>query len=277
MTTTTTTTTSTIPLRPVIRTRRDDARTFRPTLRSEWIKLTTIRSNRLILGLSVVIGVLLSWIIATFVHTDPNTHEVFTVAQTFIFSTWLSAVLSAITGTLLFTSEVEHGTLPGAMSAQPARWIIAAAKATMAAGFGLVMGILAMIAGFAGAVLGGLDAGDTSTMPTVVLGGLLVTTLSAVLGLGVGMIIRHSAAAVATVLVWALVIENLLRGFLPPTTSRFLPFSAVNRLLGIRSAGDTDATVAAALSRPLAALFFVGYSLAALAIGTVLLSRRDPK
>ena len=59
-------------------------------------------------------------------------------------------------------------------------------------------------------------------------------------------------------------------------SSRYLPFSAANGLLGIRSAGDTDATVAAALSRVHDAFLFGGYVVAALAIGTVLLYRRDP-
>ena len=88
------------------RSRRDDVASFPASLKSEWIKLWSIRSNPAILGLTVVVGVLLSWILATFVETDPDTHEVFTVAQTFIFSTWLSTVLAAVAGTLMFTSEV---------------------------------------------------------------------------------------------------------------------------------------------------------------------------
>ena len=62
-------------------------------------------------------------------------------------------MLASIVGTLMFTSEVQHGTLPNAVMAQPARWVIVAAKAVVASGFGLVMGIVGMTAGFAGAVL----------------------------------------------------------------------------------------------------------------------------
>ena len=72
-------------------------------LRSEWIKLRSLRSTPAILAATVVVGVLLSWILATFVKTDPDTDEVFTIGQTFIFSTWLTTVLAAIIGTLLFT------------------------------------------------------------------------------------------------------------------------------------------------------------------------------
>ena len=103
------------------RDRRDDLVAVPAALRSEWIKLRSLRSTKAILALTVVMGVLLSWILATFVKTDPNTDEVFTIGQTFIFSTWLTTVLATITGTLLFTSEVQHGTLANVVTAQPAR------------------------------------------------------------------------------------------------------------------------------------------------------------
>ena len=191
------------------RQRGDDLAAVPAALRSEWIKLRSLRSTPAILGLTVVVGVLLSWILATFVKTDPNTDEVFTIGQTFIFSTWLTTVLATIMGTLLFTSEVQHGTLALAVTAQPARWVTVAAKVTLASCFGLVMGIAGMVAGFGGAVLGGLDAGDTSGVAATALWGLLLTAMAPVLGLGVGMIVRHSSAAISIVLVWALVVENL--------------------------------------------------------------------
>lgn len=262
-------------LAPATRDHRSDVGGLRASMRSEWIKLRSLRSTPAVLGLTVAIGILLSWILATFVKTDPNTHEVFTVGETFIFSTWLSTVLAVIMGTLLFTSEVQHGTLANSVTAQPARWVLVAGKAVVGSGLGLAMGIAGMIAGFSGAVLGGLDAGDTSGMASTALWGLLLTTLAPVFGLGVGMIIRHSAAAASTVLVYALVIENLVKGFAPPSVSRFLPFSAANGLLGIQAAGDSPATMAAKLSRTNDAFLFSGYSLAAVIVGTVLLYRRD--
>jgi len=260
----------------ITRTGRTDLAAVPAAVRSEWIKLRSLRSTPAILAATVVVGVLLSWILATFVKTDPNTDEVFTVAQTFIFSTWLTTMLASIAGTLMFTSEVQHGTLAGAVMAQPARWVIVAAKAVVASCFGLVLGLAGMAAGLAGAVLGGLDAGDTSGVAATVLWGVFLTSLAPLFGLGVGLILKHGAMAVSSVLIWALLLENLIRGFASPTFTRYLPFSAANGLLGIRSAGDTDATVAAALSRAHDALLFGGYVVAALAIGTVLLYRRDP-
>ena len=275
--------TTTIPtIHPVaaadraIRARRDDIGAVPAALRSEWIKFRSLRSTPAVLAGTVVIGVVLSWILATFVKTDPDTGEAFTVAQTFIFSTWLTTMLAAVVGILMFTSEVQHGTLPNAVMAQPARWVIVTAKAVVAGGFGLVMGAAGMAAGFAGAVLGGLPAGDTAAVASTIGWGLYLTATASVLGLGIGMILKHGALATSAVLIWALVLENLIRGFASPTVSRYMPFSAASGLLGIRQAGDTDETIAAALSRPQDAVLFTAYVAVALAIGTILLHRRDP-
>lgn len=260
---------------PATRNRRDDVAAVPAAVRSEWIKMWSIRSNAAILAMSVGIGILLSWILATFVRIDPDTHKAFTIVPTFIFSSWLSTVLAAVAGTLLFTSEVQHGTLSAAITAQPARWVTVGAKAAVVAVFGFAMGVTGMIAGFTGSALGGLHTGDTSDVGAMIGWGLFLTTLAAVFGLGAGMIIRHSSAAVSAVLVWTLVLENLLRSILPANVSRFLPFSAANGLLSIHSLGDSPKTIAAALSRPQDALLFGAYTIAVIVIGTALLYRRD--
>lgn len=260
---------------PQRRERSGAAASLPAALRSEWIKLRSLRSTRAVLGAVVAIGLLLSWIVATFVKTDPETHVPFTIGETFIFSTWLTTVLAVVMGTLLFTSEVQHGTLANAVTAQPARWVIVAAKTVIGCGLGLAMGVAGMAAGLGGAILGGLEAGDTSGSAATAGWGLLLTTLAPALGLGIGMIIRHSAAAVTTVLVWALLVENLIKGFAPATVARFFPFGCAARLLGIKTVGDNQATLAAALPRVLDALVFSGYIAVGLAIGTALLYKHD--
>jgi hypothetical protein len=262
---------------PVVqRSRRDDVASIPTALHCEWIKVSSLRSNVAILALTPVIGVALSWILATFVKVDPDTDLPFTVGETFIFSTWLTTVLAAILGTLTFTSEAQHGTLAAAVAAQPARWVTVASKTTVAAGFGLAMGILGMIGGLSGAILGRLPEGDTSGMASTALWGLLLTTLAPVFGLGVGMILRHGAAAVSILLVWAFVLENIARALIPVSAARYLPFSAANGMLGISSATDTPESIAAALTPLQNAVLFGGYAFALLAIGTTLFSRRDP-
>ncbi len=260
---------------PTTRQRSDDVAALPAALRSEWIKMRSLRSTPGLLVAVVAIGVMLSWILATFVKTDPDTHLPFTIGQTFVFSTWLTMVLAIVMGALSFASEVQHGTLATAITTQPARWVIVAAKAVVSAGLGLAMGVLGMAAGLGGAILGGLTAGDMSGSLATAGWGLLLTALAPMLGLGIGMIVRHSAAAVTGVLVWALVIENLVKTFAPVNFTRLLPFSAAAGLLGIKTAGDSAETMAAALTRVQDAFLFSGYVALAIAIGTALLYRND--
>jgi len=267
--------TPTVADRIVSRTRRTDIASVPAAIASEWIKLRSLRSNRTIFGLAIVAGLVMSWVLATFVKTDPYDHKAFTVAGSFMVSTWLTTVLAVIVGILAFTSEVQHGTLAHSIAAQPARWVTVAGKATVVAGFGLAMGAAGMVAGFASAAASGLHMGNTSGIAATAGWSLLLTTMAGVLGVGIGMIIRHSSAAVSTALVWTFVIENLVRSMAPSSVSRFLPFSAANGLLTIRSAGDTTATIVARLSRPQDALLFAAYTIAALAVGIALLNRRD--
>lgn len=239
-------------------------------LRSEWIKSTTVRTNKAILVGAFVFSSLMSWATAVF-YTD----EVLTAAEVFVYSTWLTAVLAAIAGVLSFSAEAQHGTLAAAVAAQPARLPIMAGKAVVAIGYGLVLGVTGLATGFVGALVGGIEVVDTSGMPATVGWALLYTSGSAVLGLGVGMIVRHSAGAVSGILVWWFVIEGLVIQFAPAEVVRFLPFDAGFRTLGAGPSFDSPEFVASALSNSLHASIFWGYVLAALVIGAVLVHRRD--
>jgi ABC-2 type transport system permease protein len=264
------TTTGPIRTRPATRTRGDDVTSVVPALRSEWIKATTVRANKAILALTVLGGLLVSWAVGTLV-----TDEVLYVSEVGFYWTTVTAVLAAVGGILLFGSEVQHGTLATAVAARPARWVIASSKALTAAALGLVLGAVGLATGFAGAATAGLAMGDTSAVAATLGWALLFTTLSGVLGLGIGMIVRHSAGAVGGFLVWGFVVENLLMVFVPETVVRFLPFFAGNHLLALDSDLDSARAVAVALTSPQNALVFAGYTAVALVIGTVLLNRRD--
>jgi len=65
--------------------------------------------------------------------------------------------------------------------------------------------------------------------------------MASIVGLGVGMVARHSAAAIAGLLIWWLVVENLIVALAPARTARLLPFVAGNTMVGIEmDSPDTD-------------------------------------
>ncbi len=250
-------------------------RDLRAAIRSEWIKLRSVRATPIFVGLTAVTGLGMSLILGRVVETDPYDHLPFTIANTFLVSSWLTTLFAVVAGTLLFTSEVQHGTLAGSLTARPSRPIFVAAKVFIAALLGLAMGALGIVGGLVGGLASGMDTGDMSGAASGVAWALVLTTLASVLGLGVGLIVRHSAAAVTSVLIWALAVESLVQGMAPATVSRLMPFTAAHGLLGSRSATDTAETLAAALSNVGNAAVIGCWAAVAVALGTALLIRHD--
>lgn len=269
------TTTTAHPSRPTAAPTGAAARDLRAAVRSEWIKLRSVRSTSVFVGLAAVVGVAMAFVLGRVVRTDPYDHLPFTIGNTFIVSTWLTTLFAVVAGTLLFTTEVQHGTLAVALAARPSKPVVVTAKAFTAAALGLAMGTLGIAGSFVGGAVSGMDTGDLAGAPTRVAWGLVLTTLAAVLGLGVGLLVRHSAAAVTTVLVWALAVETIVRGMVAPTLSRLLPFTAAHGLLGTRAAADTPESLAAALSNVGNAAVIAGWAVVTVALGAALLSRQD--
>ena len=89
------------------------------------------------------------------------------------------------------------------------------------------------------------------------------------------MIARHSAGAITGLLMWSFVIESLFAPALPDGVVHFLPFSAGYRLLAAGPDFEAPVSIAHELARPQYALIFAGYAVISLAVGTLLLHRRD--
>ena len=236
------------------------------SLRSEWIKLTTVRAPRAILALTILVGGAASFMVARFVD-EPD----LSVATVFGFSAVFTAVFAAVSGILAFTTEAEHHTAHQTFAAEPRRGIVIAAKAATTAGYSALLGLAGLASGAIGAALGGVEVGDTSTIPATIGWATGFAVLAGILGLGVGLIARQSAAAISGVLVWWLVVENLVSAFAAERVVRFMPFFAGNGMLDIVDEGERIA-----FDRPLTTLIFAGYAIAALAIGALTIARTDP-
>jgi len=256
--------------RSAVRSGTDDLKAVPAALRSEWIKFASLRANKVMLALAGVVGALIAWALAT-TATDPTLNA----SELFIYPLPLIATMATVTGILLFTGEAQHGTLAATLTARPARWVLVTAKTVMATTVGLALGLTGMVAGFGGAVLGGMEPGDGSALVSRALWALLYIALAAVIGLGVGMIVRHSAGAISGLLMWSFVIESLFAPALPDGVVHALPFSAGYRLLDAGANFEPPVVIAHELARSGYALIFAAYALVALVVGTVLLYRRD--
>lgn len=258
--------------RAAVRTRSDDVHAIPSALRSEWIKLTSLRANTMILALTAAISaVIAGGLAATASASDPT----LPASELFIYPLPLVAMLAAVAGILMFTSEAQHGTLAVILAARPARWVIVAAKTVTAAGVGLALGVTGMTAGFAGSVIGGAEIGGGSHLVTRALWASLYIVLAALVGLGVGMIVRHTAAAITGLLMWSFVVESLFAPLLPDGVLHLLPFSAGYRLLDAGPQFEAPVVISDLLPRPAYAAIFAGYAVISLTVGAVLLYRRD--
>jgi hypothetical protein len=182
-------------------------------LNAERIKLTTLRSPLWSVLLAAALGVGLA-------ATAPRTAALGVAA----FGVPVLMVVAALT----VTGEYRTRMIATTFLATPARAVVLCAKAVVAAVFcGLSAGLM-VIGAF-------LVAGEPLT-PRAVAGIALYAALAAVLGVGVGALLRHSAGAVSVLLLWPLLVEPLV-GNLPgrgPQVGPYLPFANMFRFLDVQ-------------------------------------------
>src|SRR6266511_3257238 len=151
----------------------------RDVLTSEWTKLRSVRSTYWTLLIAIVTTVGLSAIVAVAFATPPPDHRPPIDPLLPSFASLEYAVLAVgVLGVLTFTSEHTTGLIRTTFTAVPRRRAVLAAKAILS---GNHLGVSLSHPGVPGAVLAD---------------GILLSVCT-LMGLGLGAIIRHTAAAVA--------------------------------------------------------------------------------
>lgn len=213
--------------------------TFPRLLRSEQIKLWTVRSTPWVLGITAVVIVGLTALFAAVATnhpeqiTDPTTIGLDALQPGVFFAQLAVAVL----GVLTITGEYGTGMIRSSLSAAPRRTPVVWSKLVVL--FVTIVVVTAVAVAIALAVqtpiLGsdyGLDFGD-SQVQRVIVGIVLYLATIAALAFAIGALLRHSAAALATVLGLLLVLENLF--FIPwkPLSyiHPFLPSTAGGKII----------------------------------------------
>lgn len=255
---------------PRVREGNERFRALTGALHSEWIKVTSLRSSLVMVLIVGIAGLVVSWAVASFSGEDVSSVE-----TAWFFWTPVVAVLAAVVGVQLFTADLQHGAMAAMMVVQPSRRIVVLAKVGVAAIAGLLLGTLSVAAGVVGAAASGVEWGDTSNIVANIPWALGYTTLTALLGLGMGLLIRSGAIAIASVLIWGLVIEGLLALLLPAEIGRFLPFLAGDRMLALESEFLNTGAAGVQLTQYEGALVLAGYALLLLVAGALGFHRRD--
>jgi ABC-2 type transport system permease protein len=187
---------------------------FRDLAAAEWIKLRSLRSTPWMFAVTAL-AVIGSAVVAAhadytnFPHYSPaeqQTHG-FSLSDAFPMAGCLIVmVVAAGTGAATVVGEYSSGLIRTTTVAVPARGSVVLAKAVVIAGAWTLAGAINSTASFAAsqAILHGRHADVSITDPgafTALLGATLLAPVCALIGLGSGVLIRHSIATTVTAIV----------------------------------------------------------------------------
>jgi ABC-2 type transport system permease protein len=186
----------------------------------------------------------------------------------------LGSLFAALLGAVSITTDYRHGTIRPTFLVMPRRGRVLAAKVTVSMLLGAVLALLA--AGLAAAVGTGalqargievhLDAGDYLLL---VGGSTMAGLLWAVIGVGVGALVRRQVPTTVGLCAWLLFVEGLLVGDVAGVAQvgRFGPGAAAAAMTG----QDPATLVSPGVGAALLAL----YAAAAAVAGLLATTRRD--
>jgi ABC-2 type transport system permease protein len=193
-------------------------------------------------------------------------------------------VVMMVMATLAITTEYRFGTIRPTFLAVPTRTPALLAKTVVAAGLAGAVGEITAAGSWAMAKVIKPDAPltlDTAQEYRNVFGVGLVYVVGAVVAIAVGLLIRHSAGAIVTLLVWLFLAENLLPVIpsVGKTIQKWLPFVNGDNFLVVgrpESITDGPPVVENMPFGPWGSLlYFAAWGAGLLALGLALARQRD--
>jgi ABC-2 type transport system permease protein len=255
------------------------------TLTSEWLKVRSVRSTYLILGLSlgaVLLGLALAMMAAgMYDSAPPDQRPSARISDLEEVVVMVPQLCLGILGTLVMTSEYATGLIRTSLAVVPRRWPMLAAKAAVVGTLGAIVGPAAVFGAYLGSrwVLGDRFSGAYATSLLDKLPILTATSLTvpafALLGLGLGALLRSTAGAI-TVLAGLVYVVPMIIGKIPEPWSERLGSIMIGGLPR-QITGDSNAnSVYGSLLPPVAAAaVLIAYAALPLLAATWLLRRRD--
>jgi len=185
--------------------------TFMNTMASEWLKLTTLRSTYVTLGLGALLSVAMSALVclavgSTFDGWAPERQAQFAPILMTMTGVVVMLIALSVFGVLVTSGEYSSGMMRLTLTATPSRARVFVAKLTLVTGITLALGVATSVAMFLagkavlssyGIEVPGLDDRDVQRF---VFGLAAATPLFPVLGMAFGIILRSTAGAITAVL-----------------------------------------------------------------------------
>jgi ABC-2 type transport system permease protein len=261
--------------------------TFGGALRSELTKLRSVRSTRwtllAVIGLTVVLGA-----IATYGQTTGHRAAYFDPTAWSLGGVWLTMLLIGVVGTLVITSEYSTGMIRTSLTALPQRGLFLVAKAVVLVAVVFVAGLIASLTAFfvGQAIMSSHHINTTIAHLGVIraiVGGALYLAVGGLLAFGIGLLIRHTAAALATavaVLFLLPIAGNLLPRSVQDHLDKWLPTAAGAQIWTVNHAPHLNSASPIGANGPMLSpwtgfAIFCGYAAVVVVVGAVLFRRRD--
>lgn len=195
-------------------------------------------------------------------------------------------IIAIVAGALAMGAEYRHRTLATSYLAVPRRTQVALGKGVITLGYGLALGLASAILGFAvaaGFVIatdGSLLLGRASTWQAI---GMNVVTVGlwAMIGYGLGILIRNMIVSVLVAVAFAYIVEPILALVLSlqewTAVSNLMPTNATSALIGVDAAGMMGVSGVLADSWPpgVALIVLIGWAVVPAVLGYLLVLRTD--
>ena len=243
-------------------------------IRSELLKLrSTWTAPGLFAGMLVLVlfVMLVHGFALTATHMEEDTDQ---LTMLFGWGEVFGALFAALLGVTSLNGEMRHGTIRPTLLVTPQRRRVVTAKvcaaALVGAGFGFFAAIVATGAGTGALLARGIDIRiGVDGYALLLAGSAAAAALWAVIGVGLGGMVRHQVPALVGPCVWLLFVENVLVGEIAGLTraGRFLPGAAGRAISG--QAPDM------LLAPGIALVVLLCYAIAVAAAGGIVTSRRD--
>ncbi|GAB2472340.1 ABC transporter permease [Xylanimonas ulmi] len=227
--------------------------TMATVIRFEWIKARSLSSTWFLAGAVIALMIAFAIIAAAVQGADTPDDAVTTIMSGASITVLVIGILGCLTGAREYGSRMIAAT----MSAVPRRWKALAAKAIVLTGLSVVTAAIAVAGAFfiGAAVLSGNGdpapaLGDPGVLGDL-LGMVLYLTVVALIGLGVGLLLRNVAGSIGTVAAGLLLVPGLMAGLLPdswgPAVLKFMPSEAAAGITTVYGTGSESLGAGAAI------------------------------
>jgi ABC-2 type transport system permease protein len=253
--------------------------TQRLVLRSEWVKMRSLRSTTLTLAAAVGLMTGAGWMVGALTShywstLRPDELLAFSAVDRTLIGFNLAQLAVGVLGVLLVTGEYATGMIRATFGAVPRRLPVLWAKASLYAGVTFALMLVAALVGFLGGQLLLGSHGTTLSAPGAlqgVVGVAVYLMLIGVFAVALGFVLRSTAGGVASLFGLLMVLPGL--GLLLPSSwqQHLLPYLPSNAGMSMISTHPA----ASSLSASGGLLVLLTWVAAALAVAAVLVTTRD--